>query len=57
MSDGNDWEIWKAPACKDPSAIFLVIAAVVWAILRIWPISVPALAFASFFIWQFIKAG
>ena len=55
--DNNDWEIWDAPTCTDPSAMFLVIAAVVWAVLRIWPISIPALAFVSFFIWQFINAG
>jgi hypothetical protein len=48
--DNNDWEIWDAPTCTDPSAMFLVIAAVVWAVLRIWPISIPALAFVSFFI-------
>jgi hypothetical protein len=50
MSDDNDWEIWNGPPCKDLSAVFLVIAAIVWAILRSWPISVLALAFATFFI-------
>jgi hypothetical protein len=54
---GNDnWEIWDAPACRSVSAIWLIVAAILVAMLRVWPISIPFLAIVSFFVWQFIKA-
>jgi hypothetical protein len=51
------WEIWDAPPCRSVSAIWLIAAGILVAILRVWPISVPFLAFGAFFVWQFIKAG
>jgi hypothetical protein len=53
----DNWEIWDAPACRRVSAIWLIAPAILVAILRVWPISVPFLAFVAFFTWQFIKAG
>jgi hypothetical protein len=55
---GNDnWEIWNAPACRQFSSIFLIVGAILFAMLRVWFISIPFLTFAGFLIWQFIEAG
>jgi hypothetical protein len=56
MNDDN-WEIWNAPPCRSVSAIWLIVPAILYAMLRVWPISIPFLAVVAFFAWQFIKAG
>jgi hypothetical protein len=51
-------QIWDAPPCREFSSIFLIVGAILFAILRVWlTIFSPFLAFGAFFVWQFIKAG
>jgi hypothetical protein len=49
-------QIWDAPPCREFSSIFLIVGAILFAMLRVWFISIPFLAIVSFFVWQFIKA-
>ena len=56
MNDDN-WEIWNAPTSSRPSDIWLIAGGILLAILRVWPISIPALTFMGLVIWQFIELG
>ena len=55
---GNDnWEIWNAPTSRRVSDIWLIAGGILFAVLRVWIISIPTLIFIGLVIWQFFKAG
>jgi hypothetical protein len=56
MNDDN-WEIWNAPTSRKVSDICLIAGGILFAVLRIWIISIPTLIFIALVIWQFFKAG